>query len=917
VTAGDGSAGNPWIIENWDINGTGVGYCLYIGNTTENFVVRNCSLHEASGAESWPFDDNTSVVLFNVNNGVLNNNTLFSNVDCGIRLYNSGLNYITNNNISESFQCIYLQSSTDNTISNNQVSSNKATSNGIRLIGCNNNTVSDNTASNLNNDGYAISLDNSDNNTVNNNIASDAENGIYVIFSSGNVISNNTAHSNDDYGIYLYFDSNNNKIIDNNVTMNNLTGILVYWESEYNVIESNSAYSNDHGGISVAHSDYNIVINNNASDNLQSGIVVSYGDLNTVEDNLAYNNEYNGIYAIFSNLNTITLNSVGQNPSEGIGVTGADNNTISGNTVFSNRYGLAFHSGSSNNTITGNSVLDNDDGVSIANCSDNQFYHNNFIANTVQAIDYDLPNTWNNGYPSGGNYWSDYSGDDELSGQSQDIQGSDGIGDVWNHISGGAGATDFYPLMNPAGTNDPYTPNSTVDQPAYWHNIPVELTATSNDNISGTKNVTLSYIFSPDNGSFGSWIEFSTDAEFPWNWTFDFPEGEGYYEFYSIATDAFNNTEATPITGQASCAYDITLPESEIFQLNTFWLNNRTIYLDWNASDGLSGLGPVNTSQSFPSHENVDLWMRFSGDNTTWGNWELADQNMVNGSIYNHKVLADGYYQFYSIAHDIANNTELAPLDGYDVFLGMDTVSPIAVAGDNQAISQYSRAIFDATNSTDTLGIVNYSWSFTYESQNLVVNQDKFNFTFNHYGNYLITLEVLDGAGNSAIDTLWINVSDDESPIADAGVDQQTDPNIWITFDGSGSTDNVGIMTYTWTFRYNGTTTTLDGMYPKFKFEEHGTYDVTLLVTDEAGNSDTDTMQVYVAEDITQSGSSYAWIIVLFVLVLIVAALGIMMFYFKKGSQTQLDERDRDEARSHRESQFDDDGYDDDDDRYR
>ena len=54
ASAGDGSVGNPWVIENWDINGTGVGYCIYVGNTTEYFEVRNCSLYNASGVLFFP-----------------------------------------------------------------------------------------------------------------------------------------------------------------------------------------------------------------------------------------------------------------------------------------------------------------------------------------------------------------------------------------------------------------------------------------------------------------------------------------------------------------------------------------------------------------------------------------------------------------------------------------------------------------------------------------------------------------------------------------------------------------------------------------------------------------------------------------------------------------------------------------------
>jgi hypothetical protein len=54
-------------------------------------------------------------------------------------------------------------------------------------------------------------------------------------------------------------------------------------------------------------------------------------------------------------------------------------------------------------------------------------------------------NAWNNGYPSGGNYWSDYNGTDFYSGPYQNVTGSDGIGDTSYVID--ANNTDDYPLM--------------------------------------------------------------------------------------------------------------------------------------------------------------------------------------------------------------------------------------------------------------------------------------------------------------------------------------------------------------------------------------------------------------------------------------------------------------------------------------
>jgi hypothetical protein len=77
---------------------------------------------------------------------------------------------------------------------------------------------------------------------------------------------------------------------------------------------------------------------------------------------------------------------------------------------------------------------------------------------------------WDNGYPDGGNYWSDYTGTDVYSGAGQNIPGSDGIGDTPYVIN--TSNRDNYPLMGAPGLdsdndgipdaedNCPLTPNS-------------------------------------------------------------------------------------------------------------------------------------------------------------------------------------------------------------------------------------------------------------------------------------------------------------------------------------------------------------------------------------------------------------------------------------------------------------------------
>jgi parallel beta-helix repeat protein len=94
-----------------------------------------------------------------------------------------------------------------------------------------------------------------------------------------------------------------------------------------------------------------------------------------------------------------------------------------------------------------NNVKENSEGI-VMSTSHNVIYHNNFIRNGKQVLPVNqYANTWDNGYPSGGNYWSDYTGLDSYWGPDQNLIGSDGIGDT--HYAIGAKNHDRYPLMNP------------------------------------------------------------------------------------------------------------------------------------------------------------------------------------------------------------------------------------------------------------------------------------------------------------------------------------------------------------------------------------------------------------------------------------------------------------------------------------
>ena len=94
-----------------------------------------------------------------------------------------------------------------------------------------------------------------------------------------------------------------------------------------------------------------------------------------------------------------------------------------------------------NNTIVNSKFYNNSYGVGLYHSDRNLFYHNSFVNNDRNVIsNYDNPfsnvssgylstNFWDDGYTSGGNYWSSYNGTDVKSGPYQNETGFDWIGD--------------------------------------------------------------------------------------------------------------------------------------------------------------------------------------------------------------------------------------------------------------------------------------------------------------------------------------------------------------------------------------------------------------------------------------------------------------------------------------------------------
>jgi len=282
------------------------------------------------------------------------------------------------------------------------------------------------------------------------------EYGIYLWHCSRNTVYGNNITRNH-RGILL-FGSSNNEINGNSIT-NNATGILILYGVSNTIIGNNVKNNGD--GIYISGSN-NVLRNNKMVDNEQNFIVENeypFQDVdasNTVNGKPIYYwvNRQNmavpsdaGYVALVNCTHIIVQNLKLANNGQGILLVSTTDSTIAKNTIIKCGHGVSLYE-SSMNTIYGNNITSNYIGVYIEALGNNGVYnrifHNNFINNTRNAgigeTPYWVPFTisiWDDGYPSGGNYWSDYNGTDN--------DGND-IGETPYVIN--ENNQDNYPLVN-------------------------------------------------------------------------------------------------------------------------------------------------------------------------------------------------------------------------------------------------------------------------------------------------------------------------------------------------------------------------------------------------------------------------------------------------------------------------------------
>lgn len=170
------------------------------------------------------------------------------------------------------------------------------------------------------------------------------------------------------------------------------------------------------------------------------------------------------------------------------------------------------------------------------------------------------------------------------------------------------------------------------------------------------------------------------------------------------------------------------------------------------------------------------------------------------------------------------------------VVLIEDIILPVARAGFDQELQEGEEALLDGTASSDDDVIVSWRWIFTDGTSDLNLTGSRLFHRFPVSGNWSILLLVRDASGNIGSDRLWVNVSIRQDPSArfprndDGTVRTNALATIGelFTIAATSSTDDEGIVNYTWTLITQGYA--LPSWGPVFTWVPNATEDAVLYL---------------------------------------------------------------------------------------
>ncbi len=455
VTGGNGTASDPYVIEGWEIK-AGKASGITIRETSAHFIVRNVFVH-SSGLTYY------GISLRDLVNGRVECSNITENWK-GMNIRGSSSVDIVSNNITDNEGGLYIKDSYDISIEANLVEGN-GRHDGLAVVTSYNITIQANTFSQNDRVGATISSS-SGISLLENEITMNQIEGIRVSLSTDITFSGNT-YTENPTGLALLA-SSSISISGSEATRNILQG-MYFDSSSLITVDLSNIIDNDVHGIHVYNSS-NVSISRTLFRTNRFGVYISASWDITISDNIPFSNA-NGAYSEASSNITFTRNQVYDNWIHGFAASNSDELTLTRNRFHSNNVDGIRLTQTANSTVTNNIFSENLRGMYLENSEGMVTFHNEFKNNTKQVRDNKgNENSWEYGYPAGGNYWSDYVGTDQFKGPSQNESDPDGIGNVPYEID--SNSQDLYPLISPPWN----LPTAPEDLLASWGDGYVDLT---------------------------------------------------------------------------------------------------------------------------------------------------------------------------------------------------------------------------------------------------------------------------------------------------------------------------------------------------------------------------------------------------------------------------------------------------------
>lgn len=618
------------------------------------------------------------------------------------------------------------------------------------------------------------------------------------------------------------------------------SGILLL--EDYCVVSEN-VITNNYYGV-VVRSEGNVIANNT----IESGREFIYPDsptgiLLTTPPDLPlpalYRHEYRG--------NNIVRGNIISNISMGISLWDGGNNTLDGNTIFNNTYGIAFRK-ESDDVLIDNMIYGNEGGIVMRSSNVtlrlNKVRDNGwgiFIDETNGEGHYTLrdngldDNTYNFGVNAS-----------RLSGFIHDIDTSNLInGKPIYYLTGRNNLTidpSTFPEVgylavvnsmritvknlvlknNLEGVLVAFTENSTFKNLHVSDNkVGIILLSSNNNSIIGNT------IMSNDEGisllrSHNNFITRNNLIDSPISFIVDRWSNSIYHSFSNtihhnnfifeppkFTSEKRSWYDSLPLGGELVDAYTRDHTSVWIYEVNT-WDNGYPLggnyWIITNALDSHNG----------PNQDET-------------GSDGIVDEAYVISELSKYWPAHGGELYLY-------RNQDKYPL------MNPCETPPSASAGPSQTVDEDTVMTLNGSASWDNTNITNYTWTFNDEELQTRTGVNP-NYSFTTPGVYTVTLNVSDPLGQWNVDTTVITVLDVTKPEADAGPDRTVIEGAPVSFDASGSDDNVGIVSYEWDF---GDGTTATGLNVSHNFANPGTYTVTLTVKDAQGNIGVDSLNATV-----------------------------------------------------------------------